>query len=148
VKVKEVESREKGVGIKGICRELGLSEVWVRRMLSKRIGKLGSGGYKDVDGLWRVSVEVLEEVKGEYGDKREKYRKRKSGELSKYYGEYVCDGVKCCRVLRKIVGGYSWEEEGEKEKIEWLMKVLDKIEKVEMVKWEERKKRREGRKGG
>ena len=129
--------------LREVSRELDLSEIWVRRMLTKEVGILGGKGAK-VDGKWRIPAEVVERLRKQYEDKRETTLRRKLGEIPKYEYQYVPDRIKACRIVPDLLREYQNDlTEMEMVKVE---KILKKIEKDETKKYKARKKERSSKK--
>jgi hypothetical protein len=120
-------------------RELDISEVWLRRMLTKKVGLVGGKGVK-VEGTWRIPARVVEELRNKYETKRNTTERRKKGEIPKYEFQYVPDRIKACRIvpilLKEYKNGLNEEE------LAKVVTILQKIEKAEQKKYNARKKER------
>jgi len=135
--VKKVVSGGKVEGlfdVKGVVKELGLSEVWVGRMF--REGKFV--GSRKIEGKWFVGKEGLEKKRKEI-EGREREWKKRVGSGKKGYGEYKGVRVKGLEVvLGMLVEGKRWKiEDVELEKK--VLELLGVMLKSEREEWEKRK---------
>jgi len=129
--------------LREVAKELDLSEIWVRRMLTKEVGLLGGKGAK-VDGTWRIPRQTVERLKKQFETKRETTLKRKTGEIPKYTFQYVPDRVKACRIVPDLLKENQYDLTDEE--LAKVVKILKKVEKVEMKQYEARKKERNSEK--
>jgi len=125
------------------ARELDLSEVWARRMLTKEVGMLGGKGAK-IDGTWRIPAQIVERLKKQYEEKRETTLRRKRGEIPKYQFQYVPDRIKACKIVPDLLKENQYDLTDEE--LAKVVKILKKIEKVEQKQYEARKKERNSEK--
>lgn len=125
--------------LREVAIELDLSEIWVRRMLTKKVGLLGGKGVK-IEGTWRIPTQVVESLKNDYDEKRETTLKRKRGEIPKYQFVYTPDRVKACRITPILLKEY--ENDLSKDEFEKIVKILHKIELEEVKLYEDRKRER------
>jgi len=121
------------------AKALDLSEIWVRRMLTKKEGLLGGKGAK-VNGTWRVPTKVVESLKEQFETKRETTRKRKLGEIPKYTFQYVPDRVKACKLVPILLKLY--EHDLTKKELAKVVEIFKKIEEAEQNQYETRKAER------
>jgi len=131
--------------LREVAKELDLSEIWVRRMLTKEEGLLGGKGAK-VDGTWRIPTKVVRRLKEQYETKRETTLKRKTGEIPKYQFQYVPDRIKACKLVPILLEEYKTTLTPQEQ--EKVVQVLKKIEEKETKLYNQRKEERNSKKEG
>ena len=135
---------QNSMSLRQVCATLDLSSVWVRRQLSKQIGRLGESAFKDDEGHWRVPNDVVESERERLELKRQKYDQRKRGELPKYYNVYTPDRVKSPLIVMKMLNESEYQVD-DKLKTQ-MIEILTKMNQSENDKWTERKKKKNKKK--
>lgn len=127
------------------AKALDLSDIWVRRMLTKEEGLLGGKGAK-VNGTWRIPTKVVESLKKQYETKRETTLRRKLGEIPKYTFKYVPDRVKACKLVPILLKEYKTSLTPQE--VDKVVQACKKIEEAERKLYNDRKKERNSKKEG
>jgi hypothetical protein len=128
--------------LREVARELDLSEVWARRMVTKGTGLLAGKAVK-IEGEWRFPAKYVEELKKQYAAKRVTTEKRKRGEIPRYQFQYVPDRVKACQIAPILLKEYK--NDLTEQELEKVVTILQKIEKAEIKKYNQRKKERKSK---